>query len=106
MAAIGEGDRSGAGCGMGNGGRPNMSAKAWHRSCTSLVLVLWRGLSLLHSEVCFFYKDSRMLCIPEDMGQLTIGSVWYWLGPGVEARKVDGDGECIGWSGVWVEVVD
>jgi hypothetical protein len=40
MAAIGEGDRLGAGCGMGNGGRPNMSAKAWRRSCTSLVLVL------------------------------------------------------------------
>jgi hypothetical protein len=32
MAAIGEGDRSGAGSGMGNRGRPNMSAKAWHRS--------------------------------------------------------------------------
>jgi hypothetical protein len=53
MAAIGEGDRSGAGCEMGNGGRPNMSAKAWHRSYTSLVLVLWRGLSLPRSEMCF-----------------------------------------------------
>jgi hypothetical protein len=51
MAAIGEGDRSGAGWGMGSGGRLNMSAKAWHRSCTSLVLVLWQGLSLLYSEV-------------------------------------------------------
>jgi hypothetical protein len=28
MAAIGEGDQSGAGCEMGSGGRPNMSAKA------------------------------------------------------------------------------
>jgi hypothetical protein len=54
MAAIGEGDRSGAGCGMGNGGRPNMSAKAWRRSCTLLVLVLWRGLSLPRSEMCSF----------------------------------------------------
>jgi hypothetical protein len=41
MAAIGEGDRSGAGWGMGSGGRPNMSARALHRSYTSLVLVLW-----------------------------------------------------------------
>src|SRR5437588_1456645 len=48
------GDRSGAGCGMGNGGKPNMSAKAWCRSCTSLVLVLWRGLSLPRSEMCSF----------------------------------------------------
>jgi hypothetical protein len=32
MAAIGEGDQLGAGLGMGNGGRLNMSAKAWHRS--------------------------------------------------------------------------
>jgi hypothetical protein len=31
MAAIGEGDRSGAGSRMGNRGRPNMSARAWHR---------------------------------------------------------------------------
>jgi hypothetical protein len=31
MAAIGEGDQSGAGWGMGSGGRPNMSAKAWRR---------------------------------------------------------------------------
>jgi hypothetical protein len=41
MATIGEGDRSGAGCEMGSGGRLNISAKAWHRFCTSLVLVLW-----------------------------------------------------------------
>jgi hypothetical protein len=52
VAAIGEGDRLGAGCEMGNGGRPNMSAKAWHRSYMSLVLVLWWGLSLPHSEIC------------------------------------------------------
>jgi hypothetical protein len=54
MAAIGEGDRLGAGCGMGSGGRPNMSAKAWRRSCTSLVLALWQGLSLPHLEICSF----------------------------------------------------
>jgi hypothetical protein len=52
MAAIGEGDRSGAGSGMGNGGRPNISAKAWHRLWMSLVLMLWQGLSLLHLEMC------------------------------------------------------
>jgi hypothetical protein len=52
MATIEEGDRLGADCGMGNGGRPNMSAKAWHRSYMSLVLVLWRGLSLPRSEMC------------------------------------------------------
>jgi hypothetical protein len=41
MATIGEEDRLGPGCGMGSGGRPNISAKAWRRSCTLLVLVLW-----------------------------------------------------------------
>jgi hypothetical protein len=35
-----------------------------------------------------------------------IGSMWYRLGPEVGMRKVGGDGECMGWSGVWVEVVD
>jgi hypothetical protein len=91
---------------MGSRGRPNMSAKAWHRSCMSLVLVLWQGLSLPCSEMCSFCKDSMMLCIPGDMGWLTIGSIWYRLGPGVGARKVGGDGECMGLSGVWVEGVD
>jgi hypothetical protein len=47
-----------------------------------------------------------MLCIPGDMGWLMIGNVWYRLGPGVRMQKVGGDGECMGWSGVWVEVVD
>jgi hypothetical protein len=47
-----------------------------------------------------------MLCIPGDMGQLTIGNLWYQLGPRVGAWKVGGDGECMGWSEVWVEVVD
>jgi hypothetical protein len=47
-----------------------------------------------------------MLCILEDIGWLTIGSVWYWLGPRVEMQKVGGNGEHMGWSGVWVEVVD
>ena len=39
MAAIGLGDLAG-GWGMGSGGRPNMSAKASHRSCIALVVVL------------------------------------------------------------------
>jgi hypothetical protein len=47
-----------------------------------------------------------MLCIPGDMGWSTIGSMWYQLGPGVGMWKVGSDGECMGWSGVWVEVVD
>jgi hypothetical protein len=47
-----------------------------------------------------------MHCIPGDIGQLMTGNWWYRLGPGVGARKVGGDGECMGWSGVWVEVVD
>jgi hypothetical protein len=47
-----------------------------------------------------------MLCILGDMGWLTIGNWWYQLGPGVGTRKVDGNGECIGWSGVWVDGVD
>jgi hypothetical protein len=47
-----------------------------------------------------------MLCIPGDMGQLTTGSMWYRLGPGVGTWKVGGNGERMGWSGVWVEVVD
>jgi hypothetical protein len=46
-----------------------------------------------------------MLCIPGDRGQLTIGSMWYRLGPGV-GMWMSGDGECMGWSGVLVEVVD
>src|SRR5437660_4763027 len=98
MATIGEGDQSGAGCGMGNGGRPNMSAKAWHRSCTLLVLVLWWGLFLPHLEMCSLWRDSRMLYILGDMGWSTIGIVWYQLGPGVGTQKVGGDGECMGWS--------
>ena len=40
MAAIGLGDLAGGGWGMGSGGRPNMSAKASHRSCIALVVVL------------------------------------------------------------------
>jgi hypothetical protein len=47
-----------------------------------------------------------MLCIPGDIGQLTIGSMWYQLGPGVGAQKVGGNSERMGWLGVWVEVVD
>jgi hypothetical protein len=81
---------------MGSGGRPNMSAKAWCRSCTSLVLVLWWGLSLPHSEVCSLRMESIMSCILGDMGRSSIGSWWYWLGPGVGTRKVGGDGERMG----------
>ena len=40
MAAIGLGDLAGGGWGMGSGGKPNMSAKASHRSCIALVVVL------------------------------------------------------------------
>ena len=40
MAAIGLGDLTGEDWGMGSGGRPNMSAKASHRSCIALVVVL------------------------------------------------------------------
>jgi hypothetical protein len=47
-----------------------------------------------------------MLCILGDIGQLTIGSMWYRLGPRVGMQKVGGNGKCICWSGVWVEVVD
>jgi hypothetical protein len=47
-----------------------------------------------------------MFCVSGDMGWLTIGSMWYLLGPGVGTRKVGGDGECMGWSGVWVEGVN
>jgi hypothetical protein len=35
-----------------------------------------------------------------------IGSWWYRLGPGVGTQKVGGNGKCMGWSEVWVEVVD
>jgi hypothetical protein len=47
-----------------------------------------------------------MLCILRDIGWLTIGSIWYQLGPGVGTQKVGGNGERMGWSGVWVEGVD
>ena len=40
MAAIGLGDLAGGGWGMGSRGRLNMSAKALHRSCIALVVVL------------------------------------------------------------------
>ena len=40
MAAIGPGDLTGEDWGMGSGSRPNMSAKASHRSCVALVVVL------------------------------------------------------------------
>ena len=43
MAAIGLEDLAGACWGMGNGGRPNISAKALHRSWASLVLALPLG---------------------------------------------------------------
>ena len=47
-----------------------------------------------------------MLCILGDTGWLMLGNWWYWLGPGVETQKVGGDGEHMGWSGVWVDGVD
>ena len=47
-----------------------------------------------------------MLCIPGDKGRSTIGNWWYRLGPGVGTRKTGGDGERMGWSGVWVDGVD
>jgi hypothetical protein len=40
------------------------------------------------------------------MGWLTIGNMWYRLGPRVGMWNVGGNGECMGWSGVWVEGVD
>ena len=40
MAAIGLGDLAGEDWGMGSRGRLNMSAKALHRSCVALVVVL------------------------------------------------------------------
>ena len=40
------------------------------------------------------------------MGRSTIGNWWYRLGPGVGTRKTGGDGERMGWSGVWVDGVD
>ena len=39
MAAIGLGDLARGDWGMGSGGRPNMSARALHRSCVALVVV-------------------------------------------------------------------
>jgi hypothetical protein len=47
-----------------------------------------------------------ILCIPDDIGWLMIGSVWYQLGPGVGTWKVGGDGDRMSWLGVWVKVVD
>jgi hypothetical protein len=47
-----------------------------------------------------------MLCLSGDMGQLSIGNVWYRHGPGVGMWKVGGNGDYMGWSGVWMEVED
>jgi hypothetical protein len=78
MAAIGEGDQSGAGSEIGNGGRPNMSAKIWHKSWISLVLVLWQGLSLPHSEVDpSLWRKPKIAYVSGDIGQLTTSNVSY-----------------------------
>jgi hypothetical protein len=47
-----------------------------------------------------------MLCIPGNIGWSMIGSVWYQLRSGVGMWKIDGDGDCMDWSGVWDEAVD
>ena len=52
MAAIGLGDLAGEDWGMGSGGRPNMSAKALHRSCVALVVILPLSLVVAWWIIC------------------------------------------------------
>ena len=70
MAAIGLGDLTGEDWGMGSGGRPNMSAKALHRSCASLVLALpLEGLALPLASMTASCYDHWMICwVLGDMG--------------------------------------
>ena len=63
MAAIGLEDLAGVCWGMGNGGRPNMSAKALHRSWASLVLALpLGGLAMLLASAVTSCCVRWMIC--------------------------------------------
>jgi hypothetical protein len=73
----------------------------------SVVLVLWRGLSLPCSEVDpSLWRKPRISYIPDNIGQLMTGSVAYRLRPGVGMQKVGSDDGYMGWLGVRDKAVD
>ena len=78
MAAIGLVDLAGACWGMGNGGRPNMSAKALRRYWASLVLALpLGGLALpLASTMASWYVRWMICWVLGDTGRDDGDRVW------------------------------
>ena len=78
MAAIGLVDLAGACWGMGNGGRPNMSAKALRRYWASLVLALpLGGLALPLASMMASWYVCWMICwVLGDTGRDDGDRVW------------------------------
>ena len=78
MAAIGLEDLAGARWRMGNGGRPNMSARALHRSWASLGLALpLGGLALPLASTATSWCVRWMICwVLEDTGRDDGDRVW------------------------------
>ena len=78
MVAIGLEDLARVRWGMGNRGRLNMSAKALHRSCASLILALpLGGLALLLASVTASWHIHWMICwVLGDTGQDDGDRVW------------------------------
>src|SRR5947208_6502890 len=91
MESIGMAGSTGAGRGRGNGGRPNMSAKAWHRSSTSGFCMQGRFLP---------YPGVIACCWNCAMSARVRGDGDRWV-----MARAPGDGN-MGWSGSEAEVVD
>jgi hypothetical protein len=91
MASIGAVGLTEAGKGRGNRGRPNMSAKAWHRSLTSGFCMRGRFLPYLGVRACCWN------CV---ISTRVHGDGDWWI-----MAMVPGDGS-IEWSGSEAEVVD
>jgi hypothetical protein len=91
MMSIGMVGPAGAGKGRGNGGRPNMSAKAWHRSSTLGFCMQGRFLP---------YPGVIACCWNCAMSARVRGDEDWWA-----MARAPGDGN-MGWSGVEAEAVD
>jgi hypothetical protein len=91
MASIGMAGPAGAGKGRGNGGRPNMSAKAWRRSST--LGFCMRGRFLLYPGMMACCWNCAMSARVHSNGD-------QWA-----MARAPGDGN-MGWSGSEAEAVD
>jgi hypothetical protein len=91
MASIGMAGPAGAGSGRGNGGRPNMSAKAWHRSSTLGFCMQGRFLPNPGVIAC---------CWNCEMSARVHGDGDRWA-----MARAPGDSN-MGWSGIEAEAVD